>query len=193
MPKLRPSNVAHAAITNHLISLPSASSSAKPPLQPGTVGISAWRSPESFADRNLALATFQLGADKRDSREILKSYGMMSHLPERDPVVMATLGSILLEQGYLKQAIHLFLQTCAAQPRNARYAFLLGSAYAKQGNQTAAIEQLRRSISIDPSSPDPYRTLATVYEKAGEPVLSKQVTQDYLRFMPQNIEFREKH
>jgi hypothetical protein len=193
MPKLRPSNVAHAAITNHLISLPGAAAATKSgPPQPGALAISAWRIPKEFADRNLALATFQIGAAKKDSRDILRAYETLAHLPKRDPEVMATLGSILLQKGYGPQAIGLYRQAAQAEPQNARYAFLLGAAYAQQGQQSAAIQQLQNSISLDPSAPDPYRKLAEIYDKAGEPAQSRRVVNDYLKFMPQNLEFRAK-
>lgn len=191
MPRLRPSNVAHAAITDHLIALPSSAAANMNVRQPGTVGISAWRNPPAgLAERNLGLATFQIGAAKHDSNEVLRSYEILSHLPQRDPVVAATLGSILLEKGYGAVAVHLYQQAVAGEPHNARYEFLLGAAYAAQGNTAGAIEELRRSIALDPSSPDPYRKLSDVYSKAGEPALARQALKDYLKFMPQNLEFR---
>jgi len=190
MPRLRPSNVAHAAITDHLIALPGRMQSG--PRQPGTAALSAWRNPIGvLADRNLALATFQLGAAAHDSRMILRAYETLSHVRPRDPEVLATLGSILLEQGYKDLALSLYRQAVAAEPNNARYAYVLGTAYAKQEKRTAAIEQLRRSIAIDPSSPDPYRELTKLYDEAGEPAQSRQVRLDYLKLMPQNLEFRK--
>jgi hypothetical protein len=190
MPRIRPNNIAHAAITSHVIALPNVAAKTSSP-QPGAMALSAWRTPRNgFADRNLALATFQVGAGKKDSNQILRAYETLSHLRERDPEVMATLGSILLGQGYGDVAISLYRKAVAAEPGNARYAFVLGSAYASQGKRTDAIEELRRSISIDPSSPDPYRKLAEMYEKAGAHTQSREVLREYLKFMPQNLEFR---
>lgn len=191
MPRLRPSNVAHAAITDHFIALPDATKPSSP--QPGITGLSAWRNPPGIlAERNLALARFKIAAGRKDNVQVLRAYETLAHLPvqDRDPEVLATLGSILLQQGYGSVAISLYKQAVAAEPMNARYAYVLGTAYAQQGNQSAAIQELRRSISIDPSAPDAYRRLADVYDKAGEPAQSKQVLNDYLKFMPQNLEFR---
>lgn len=192
MPRLRPSNVAHAAITDHLIGLPnSAGNNAAP--QAGAAGLSAWRSPAGMlAERNLALARFKLAIATKDSAQILRVYEALSHLPkqERDPEVLATLASILLQQGYSDVALSLYRQAVAAEPQNARFAFVLGSAYAQLGNQSAAIAELRRSIFIDPSSPDAYRKLVDLYDKAREPAQSRQVIDEYLKFMPQNLEFR---
>ena len=190
MPRIRPNNIAHAAITSHVIALPNAAASTGPP-QPGGVALSAWRTPPNgFADRNLALALFHVAAGKKDSSQILRAYEILSHLANRDPEVLATLGSILLGQGYGDLAVSLYRQAVAAEPSNARYAFVLGAAYASQGKMTAAIDELRRSISIDPSAPDPYRKLAEIYEKAGAHSESREVLGEYLKFMPQNLEFR---
>ena len=192
MPKLRPSNVAHAAITDHFIALPDSGNKPGPP-QPGTTGLSAWRDAGGeLAERNLALARFQIAAGTKDSHQILRAYETLSHLPkqDRDPEVLATLGSILLEQGYRDVGVSLYKQAVAAEPGNARYAFVLGAAYANQGQQTAAIEELRHSIVLDPSSPDAYRKLVDIYDKAGQPAQSRQVIKDYLKLMPQNLEFR---
>ncbi len=192
MPRLRPSNVAHAAITDHLIAVPNAGKETAAP-QPGAAGLSAWRNPVGvLAERNLALARFKIAAAMKDSAQILRAYETLSHLPkqDRDPEVLATLGSILLQQGYGDVAISLYRQAVAGEPENARYAYVLGAAYAQLGKQAAAIDELRRSISIDPSSPDAYRRLADQYDKAGEPAQGRAVREEYLRFMPQNLEFR---
>jgi predicted Zn-dependent protease len=193
MPRLRPSNVAHAAITDHLIALPNAVTQSSAAAQPGKTGLSAWRNPPGIlAERNLALARFKIAAETKDSAQVLRAYETLSTLPkqDRDPEVLATLGSILLQQGYADVAISLYQQAVAAEPNNARFAYILGTAYAHQGNQSAAISQLRRSIAIDPSSPEPYRRLADLYDKANEPAQSRRVFNEYLKFMPQNIEIR---
>jgi predicted CXXCH cytochrome family protein len=192
MPRLRPSNVAHAAITDHLIALPNPVKNSAAPA-PGTTGLSAWRNPPGeLAARNLALARFKIAAQTKDASQILRAYESLSHLPNKDhdPEVLATLGSILLQRGYGDAAISLYRQAVTAEPQNARFAYVLGAAYAQQGNQSAAIGELRRSISIDPSSPDAYRRLADLYDKAGEPAQSRRVRNEYLKFMPQNLEFR---
>jgi hypothetical protein len=189
MPRIRPNNVAHAAITSHRIALPTSApaSSAKP------IGgeLTAWREPPpSLASRNLALALFQVGRSSQDWDQVYHSYQILSHLPQRDPQVLATLGSILLEQKHADLAVSLYRQALATEPRNARLSYVLGVALNAQGNQQAAISELRHSISLDPSSPDPYRKLSEIYDRLGLPSLSHQVIVDYLKFMPQNITFR---
>ena len=64
---------------------------------------------------------------------------------------------------------------------------MLGVALNAQGKQQAAISELRRSIELDRSVPDPYRKLSEIYEQLRMHALSKQVLAEYLKVMPQNI------
>ncbi len=189
MPRIRPNNVAHAAITSHRIALPTTQPASTAKLIGGE--LTAWREPPaSVASRNFALALFQVGRSAKDWDQVYHSYQILSHLPQRDPQVLATLGSILLEENHADLAVSLYRQALAAEPRNPRFSYLLGVALNAQGNQQAAIAELRHSISLDPSSPDPYRKLSEIYDRLRLPSLSRQAIADYLKFMPQNMAFR---
>jgi predicted CXXCH cytochrome family protein len=189
MPRIRPNNVAHAAITSHRIALPSAQpvSATKP------IGkeLMAWREPAPLlAARNFGLALFQAGSSVKNWDDVFRSYQILSHLPQRDPPVLATLGSILLEQKHPDLAVALYRQALAVEPRNPRFVYVLGVALNAQGNHQSAIEELRHSIELDPSVPDPYRKLSEIYDQLGLHSLSREAFSDYLKFMPQNITFR---
>jgi predicted Zn-dependent protease len=189
MPRVRPSNIAHAAITSHRLSLPTSKpvSSAKP----ATRELTAWREPgPALADRNSGLALFQSGSSSRNGDEVYRSYQILSHLRQRDPTVLATLGSILLQQNHPDLAVTLYKQATAAEPRNARFAYILGVALSANGDSQAAIAELRRSVELDPSVPDAYRKLSEIYDHLRQHSLSKQVLAEYLKFMPQNILLR---
>jgi predicted Zn-dependent protease len=186
MPRIRPSNVAHAAITSHRIAVPSS----HPPSDAKPIGgeLTAWREPPGhLTARNLGLGLFQTGSSAKNWDEIYRSYRILSHLPQRDPQVLATLGSILLQQNHADLAINLYRQAIAAEPGNARFVYVLGVALNAQGQQQAAISELRHSIELDRSVLDPYRKLSEIYEQLGLHALSKQVLAEYLKFMPQNI------
>ena len=188
MPRVRPNNVAHAAITSHRIALPSTQPAST--ATPLAGELTAWRDPPpSLASRNLGLALFQVGGAK-NWNDVYRAYQILSHLPQRDPAVLASLGSILLEQNHADLAVSLYRQALAAEPQNARFSYVLAAALNAQGNSQAAIAELRHSIELDPSSPDPYRKLSEIYDRLGLPSLSRQAIADYLRFMPQNIIFR---
>jgi Doubled CXXCH motif (Paired_CXXCH_1)/Cytochrome c554 and c-prime/Tetratricopeptide repeat len=183
MPRIRPSNIAHAAITSHRLALPSA----KPASPPKSGELTAWREPgPALAARNLGLALFQTGG--RD--EVYRSYQILAHLPQRDPAVLAALGSILLQQNHADLAVALYKLATAAEPRNARFAYILGVALNTNGDRQSAIAELRHSIELDPSAPDAYRKLSEIYDQLRMYTQSKQALADYLKFMPQSISLR---
>jgi predicted CXXCH cytochrome family protein len=188
MPRTRPANIAHAAITSHRLALPSSKHAAS---DKTTGELTAWREPApTLAARNLGLALFQTGGSARNGDAVYRSYQILARLPQRDPTVLATLGSILLQQNHPDVAVTLYKQATAAEPRNARFAYILGVALNANGDRQAAIAELRRSIELDPSVPDAYRKLSDIYDQLRQYVLSKQVLAEYLKFMPQNITLR---
>jgi predicted CXXCH cytochrome family protein len=192
MPRLRPTNVAHSAITDHSIPRIPRSEQAKPG---GTdADLRAWREPDpALVRRDLGLAYFDLAANTHSAPALRKAYQILFKLPPdqlRDAPVEADLASLLLQQGQLAQAIQMFARAAAQQPSNARYAYCLGAALGRSGNAGEAVKELRRSIELDPSQPDPYLELARIYRNTGEEAHSRQVIQEYLHFMPQNIRLR---
>jgi predicted CXXCH cytochrome family protein len=191
MPHLRPVDVAHSAVSDHRIVR-------RPTLQlattPGAkVALRPWREPDSaVAQRDLGLAYFEWTGDHADPDKLAHAYELLSSLPPgaRDPKVLADLASILLQHGQHGLAVQLFSKAAHAEPTNARYAYCLGEAQERAGNLFGAIEELRRSIRLDPSQLDAYVSLAHVYELMGAQSQKEQVIREYLRFMPQNIRLR---
>jgi len=86
----------------------------------------------------------------------------------------------------------MFARASAQEPSNARYVYCLGTAFERAGKMEEAVRELKRSIELDPSQPDAYLELAQFYKKAGREAESRNALQQYLRFMPQNIETRLK-
>jgi tetratricopeptide (TPR) repeat protein len=191
MPHLRPVDVAHSAVSDHRIVR-------RPTLQlattPGAkVALRPWREPDSaVAQRDLGLAYFEWTGDHADPDKLAHAYELLSSLPPgaRDPKVLADLASILLQHGQHGLAVQLFSKAAHAEPTNARYAYCLGEAQERAGNLFGAIEELRRSIRLDPSQLDAYVSLAHVYELMGAQSQKEQVIREYLRFMPQNLRLR---
>ncbi|HUB83994.1 MAG TPA: tetratricopeptide repeat protein [Bryobacteraceae bacterium] len=189
MPRLRPGNVPHAAVTDH--SIPR-----RPRNAPGGFApdLTPWHPPESAeARRDLGLAYFERATKTRSAEDARMAYEILSKLrPEqrKDPPVEADLASVLLQTGESRLAIELFSAAATQAPANARYAYVLGAALERTGNPEEAIRDLRRSIEIDPSQPDPYLELAGIYQKLGRKAESREVLRKYLDFMPQNLQFR---
>jgi predicted Zn-dependent protease len=191
MPRLRPADVAHSAVTDHRIVRTPAPQ--HPPATAANVALRPWREPDSsLAQRDLGLAYFDWAADQPDPDKLVRAYDLLSRLPAaaRDPSVLADMASILLQHGHNAASVQLFAQAARAEPANARYAYCLGEAQKRAGNLLAAIEELRRGIRLDPSLLDAYLSLAQIYEEMGQQAQREQVIREYLRFMPQNIRLR---
>jgi predicted CXXCH cytochrome family protein len=192
MPRLRPTNVAHSAVTDH--SIPRISRAREPEAAVADPAPKAWREPDStLVRRDLGLAYFDLAANTHAAPDLRQAYQILSQLPppeRQDPVVEADLGSVLLAQGETDFAIRMYTRASAQEPANARYVYCLGTALERAGKLEEAIKELRRSIDLDPSRPDAYLELARLYSKAGHQAESRNVLREYLRFMPQNIQLR---
>jgi Tetratricopeptide repeat/Doubled CXXCH motif (Paired_CXXCH_1)/Cytochrome c554 and c-prime len=192
MPRLRPTNVAHSAVTDH--SIPRIQRAQQRESGSTDSDLKTWRDPAAdLMLRDLGLAYFDVAANTHSVPDLRQAYQILSHLPpdeKRDPPVEADLASVLLQQGLVSLAIQMFSRTVVQQPSNARYAYCLGAALARSGKIGDAIKELRRSIELDPSQPDPYLELARIYAEAGQEGERRRVIQDYLRFMPQNMRLR---
>ncbi|MBZ5591957.1 MAG: tetratricopeptide repeat protein [Acidobacteriia bacterium] len=190
MPSLAPADVAHSAITDHrIVRKP------EPDRSPARVrtALRAWREPDStMALRNLGIAYFDWAAREPDPDKLRRAYQLLSQLPPgaRDPGVLVDLASVLLEQGDHRLAVQLFTQAAQAEPENARYAYCLGVAHERTGDFSAAIEELKRSIRLDPSQMDAYVELSRTYQAVGRPAQSQEAIRQYLLFMPQNLTLR---
>jgi predicted CXXCH cytochrome family protein len=191
MPRLRPTNVAHSAITDH--SIPRKPGAQRPGAHANPEP-KAWREPDpALVRRDLGLAYFEVATSTHAAPDLQQAYQILSQLPEQDrqdPTVEADLGSVLLAQGQTQLAVQMFARASAQQPSNARYAYCLGTALERAGKTAEAVKELKRSIELDPSQPDAYLELAQLYKKAGHEAESRNALREYLRFMPQNIQLR---
>jgi hypothetical protein len=196
MPRLRPTNVAHSAITDH--SIPRVPGAQQPASNASEPELRAWREPgpatgQGVARRDLGMAYFEAAAGTHASADLQQAYQILSRLPveqRQDAAVEADLGSILLADGNAGVAMQMFANAAARQPANARYLYCLGTALERAGRTDEAVDRLKRSITLDPSQPDAYLELARIYNKTGRSAASQNELQEYLHFMPQNIQLR---
>jgi predicted CXXCH cytochrome family protein len=191
MPRLRPTNVAHSAVTDHSIPRKPHGQQFKDGDNPE---LKAWREPDpALVRRDLGLAYFEMASASHAGPDLLQAYQILSQLSpheRQDPAVEADLGSILLAQAQTQLAIQMFSRASAQQPSNARYVYCLGTALERAGKTEEAVKELKRSIELDPSRPDAYLELAALYKKAGRETESRNMLREYLRFMPQNLQLR---
>jgi predicted CXXCH cytochrome family protein len=191
MPRLRPTNVAHSAVTDH--SIPRKPRAQAPEAE--DTSLKAWRQPvdAKLARRDLGLAYFEMASASHAAPDLLQAYQILSKLPiedRHDPAVEADLGSVLLAQSQTQLAIQLFSRASAQQPENARYVYCLGTALEHAGKTEEAVKELKHSIELDPSRPDAYLELAQLYKNSNRETESRNALQEYLRFMPQNLQLR---
>ena len=153
-------------------SAPSRAAARPDPRAPGPE-LKAWREPDAAArppgSWSWRISTWR--PTHIPSAALRRAYQILSQLPpdqRQDPVVEADLASVLLQQNQLALAIQMFARAAAQQPSNARYAYCLGAALGRAGKMGEAIQELRRSIALDPSQPDPYLELACTIQKAGQ-------------------------
>ena len=190
MAKLRADNVAHAAVTDHTI-----------PRLPGNAlepryGLRAWREPDaSLRDRDMGLAMINAGSERRDGALMKDGYNLLAGwyraYGTQDPDVMSALGSVLLDMNEADPAASLFRAASSLQPSRAEDLYGLALALNKQGHADDAIAELRRAIAVDPSYRNAYLMLAQIYADRQQPGMRTGVIEDYLRFMPESILFRE--
>jgi predicted CXXCH cytochrome family protein len=191
MPRLRPTNVAHSAVTDH--SIPRKPRAQAPEAE--DTSLKAWRQPvdAKLARRDLGLAYFEMASASHAAPDLLQAYQILSKLPiedRHDPAVEADLGSVLLAQSQTQLAIQLFSRASAQQPENARYVYCLGTALEHAGKTEEAVKELKHSIELDPSRPDAYLELAQLYKNSNRETESRNALQEYLRFRPQNLQLR---
>jgi Tfp pilus assembly protein PilF len=84
-------------------------------------------------------------------------------LAPENPAVWLALGISMLEQGSLEHALGAFAQAVAFDPGNARGHRLLAMTLAKKGWYSAAEEELRRSLEIEPDDAGAHFNLAVLY------------------------------
>jgi predicted Zn-dependent protease len=194
MPRLRATNVAHTAVTDHRIPRNAVRIRNAMPAADSITDLHAWREPaDDFSrQRGLGLAYYENGATHHINADLLKAYELLKPLALANigdaDVQGAVLGILALDKHQAAVAIPHLEDAVKASPKNAHLRLLLGSELAQHGERERAIEELDASILLDPSKPEAYRKLAEVY---GNSSMHQKTLERYLQFMPQSIRVRE--
>ena len=188
MPRRAPTDVAHAALTDHRILVKpkeGADSSAAPE------GLKAWREPPSdVQSRDLAVAdlrasaTVGLAALGSEAGELLKN--LPAGQRDNDPVVMAAFGDLNLSQGNTAAALPFFRRASELEPSSGQYAMFFGIAL-KQTDPAGATHELRRAIELDSSLERAYLELSALYGMEGRANDALEVLNTYLKWNPRSI------
>jgi predicted Zn-dependent protease len=110
------------------------------------------------------------GAGKLD--DAIASYREANRLNDsqglRSPWPPLNLGSLLLRTEKLNEAAPLLKKAIDYDGTSSQAHYRLGLILEKQGNEEAAIPELKRSAELDPKYPDPLYALARLYRRQGK-------------------------
>ncbi len=189
MPRRAPSDVAHAALTDHrILARPAAKRSESPTV---AEGLRAWHEPvPEVQSRDLALADLKASATPGLASLANQAGNLLKSLPpvqlDDDAVVNAALGDINLSRNDAAAAVPFFRRACKLEPSSGEYAMFLGIAL-KQTDPAGAIRELRRAISLDASLERAYLELSALYQSESHSSDAADVLNDYLKWNPQSI------
>jgi predicted CXXCH cytochrome family protein len=186
MPARPANNIAHLAVTDHRLRRPGA---AEAPNYTGPETLVPWRdAPAEFRQRDLALAQLQVSSLAAQGARLLET------LPESqqnsDPDVLSALEAAFLESTAPAKAVALSKWAVDAVPGSATFALNHGLALKRAGNTADAERELLRAIDLDPSLMQAYAQLAVLYDSQGKATESRAIIGRFLRWNPQNIQFR---
>ena len=193
MPRRSPSDVTHAAITDHRIR---AKPEQPPPLTPALPQtITAWREPRpDLQQRDLGLAYMRASQNPH-----FRGFGeagatLLKGLPlsqqNADPEAMAAQGDAALSQGHTADALSFFRRARELDPSSAEYALYLGIALERNADLAGARSELQQAIQLDRSLQRAYLELSAIDVKQGRVSDAASVLDQYLQFDPQSILIR---
>jgi len=190
MPRRAPTDVAHAALTDHRIltrpdALPPRKFSATQELQ-------AWREPQpDVQQRDLGLAYLEASANAGFQQLGALAGNLLRSLPASQQndaaAVVAALGDLELSQGHLAQALRFFRRACELEPSSGELAMYLGISLKQNADAEGAAGELRRAIQLDPSLERAYLELSAIYAKDGKLSEARDVLNGYLKWNPLSI------
>jgi len=189
MPQRAPSDVAHAALTDHRI-LAKPGISAAVALA-GGLEIRVWRAPPADCEqRDLGLGYVEAGSNSGDERLSEAGSKILESLPASesrdDAAVNAALGDIELARGRAAEAAALFRRASELDASSGRFAMLLGVSLEKSDTE-GAMKELRRAMQLDRSLERAYLELAALYQMDGKPREAQEVLSEYLKWNPQSV------
>jgi Tfp pilus assembly protein PilF len=125
------------------------------------------------AENNLGLV---LESDAQPSAAIeafRKAITWQANEPHASEQPYVNLGSLLIEQGKIKEAIDPLEKAVKLAPENAYCRLRLGTAYLRAGEFEGAQRELEKAIQIDPDDPSAHYQLGRLFEKIHAPDQAK--------------------
>jgi len=194
MPQRPVSDGGHTVFTDHRISRrPPAQSVAAGPSGPNEEGdLVAWHEPAAALEqRNLGLAEIEVGERTHSvalvSQGAKRLTGCLSKFPN-DPAVLTAVGQVMLGAGDAGNAAVIFERAIELEPDNASHYLHAAMAWKAAHDSEEAIENVEKSLRLDPMLEQPYRVLADIYREEAQPAMVHMTYERYLKAFPESIE-----
>jgi tetratricopeptide (TPR) repeat protein len=119
------------------------------------------------AEDNLGLSYQALGRMKEALAAFREAIAWQAQMLEKYPGPFLDLGSLLLEQNQVQEAISYLRQAIEISPQESRAHEQLGKAYSRLNELEKAQEELERAVALGPESGPAHFMLGQVYRKRG--------------------------
>jgi len=119
------------------------------------------------AEDNLGLSFAGLGRNDEASAAYKQAIAWQAQLLGKNPGPYIDLGSLLIDENRLQDAVSFLLQALEIAPRDSRAHELLGKAYTRTQEFPKAQAELEQAIELSPQTPNLHCMLAPVYRKQG--------------------------
>jgi Flp pilus assembly protein TadD len=189
MPSRKPSDVAHAALTDHRIRVVESEAAVA---NAAPHELRAWYEPSAdMRQRDLGLADLEAAA--RAGFQALGEAGadLLESLPEAqrsgDAPVLAALGDVELARGQAGKAALLFRRAAELKPTAGELAMYFGISLKQAGDLEGAVRELGRAVQLNPALEQAALALADVYAKRGQSGEASRVLSDSLKWNRQSI------
>ena len=119
------------------------------------------------AEDNLGLSFAGLGRNEEAAAAYQKAIGWQEQSLAKNPRPYIDLGSLLIDENRLRDAVILLLQAAEIDPRDSKTHELLGKAYTRLEEFGKAQVELEKAIELSPQTPNLHCMLAPLYRKQG--------------------------
>lgn len=183
MPKAPAYDGGHTAFTNHYISINAGAG----PDKAQSEALHAWREPPlALRDRNLALALVENGEQTSSSSDVIRGFRMLNRVEKNfsnDPVLLTSLGSILMQGKQPAEALKRFDEALVVKPEYAPYYVNAATALVDLNRPEDAIARLKQALVLDPLLEQAVLLLSNIYSQQGRSDAAAKCKADYANAM----------
>jgi hypothetical protein len=149
-----------------------------------------WNDPPSeFAQRNLGLAEVAVGRSLKLPDLARRLIEVHSTFP-KDAPLLTGIGQVLFDLGRYEDSATVYEEAIRLEPDVASNYLRAGEAWRGVKNDSKAIQDLEKTVEIDPMIQEAYGELAAIYAAQNEIDLVRQTLDRFVRVFPGSIEAR---